>query len=95
MRSASGGPPPFDLSKINFEALAKRFKQTQHKNTELEALKAAIRSKLEVMLRLNQTRADFALKFEALIESYKADSRSIEDLFAEPLSLTQNLTDEE
>ena len=89
------GPPPLDLSKINFEALAKRFKQTAHKNTELEALKAAIRSKLEAMIRLNQTRADFALKFEELIESYNAGSRSIEDLFAELLSLSQNLSEEE
>lgn len=89
------GPPPLDLSKINFEALAKRFKQTPHKNTELEALKAAIRSKLEVMISLNQTRADFALKFEALIETYNAGSRSIEDLFAELLALSQSLSDEE
>ena len=89
------GPPPLDLSKINFEALAKRFQQTPHKNTELEALKAAIRAKLEVMIRLNQTRADFALKFEALIESYNAGSRSIEDLFAELLALSQSLSAEE
>lgn len=89
------GPPPLDLSKINFEALAKRFKQTPHKNTELEALKAAIRAKLEVMIRLNQTRADFALKFEALIESYNAGSRSIEDLFAELVALSQSLSHEE
>ena len=89
------GPPPLDLSKINFEALAKRFKQTRHKNTELEALKAAIRAKLEVMIRLNQTRADFALKFEALIESYNAGSRNIEDLFAELVALSQSLNAEQ
>jgi hypothetical protein len=38
-----GGPPAIDLSKINFEALAQRFKASKHKNTDLEALKAAIR----------------------------------------------------
>ena len=37
------GPLPLDLSKINFEALAKRFKNSPRKNTELEVLKAAIR----------------------------------------------------
>ena len=37
------GPPALDLSKINFEALAKRFAETKHKNTDLEVLKAAIR----------------------------------------------------
>ncbi len=39
------GPPAIDLSKINFEALAKRFKNSKHQNTDLEALKAAIRAK--------------------------------------------------
>ena len=33
-----------DLSKIDFEALSKRFKQSPHKNTDLEVLKAVIRA---------------------------------------------------
>ena len=74
------GPPPLDLSKINFEALAQRFKQSKHKNTDLEVLKAAIRGQLEKMISLNRARADFSEKFEALIESYNAGSRSIEEL---------------
>jgi type I restriction enzyme R subunit len=77
------GPPALDLSKINFEALAQRFKQSKHKNTDLEVLKAAIRAQLEKMIQLNRTRTDFAEKFEALIENYNAGSRSIEELFAE------------
>jgi type I restriction enzyme R subunit len=60
------------LSKINFEALANRFKQSRHKNTDLEVLKIAIRAKLEKMVALNRIRADFSEKFEALIESYNA-----------------------
>src|SRR5262245_50847533 len=75
------GPPPLDLSKINFEALASRFQASTHKNTDLEVLKAAIRAHLEKLIRLNPTRADFAEKFEALIESYNVGSRSIEELF--------------
>jgi hypothetical protein len=35
----------------------------------LEVLKAAIRARLEKLIRLNKTRADFAEKFEELIES--------------------------
>jgi type I restriction enzyme, R subunit len=89
------GPPALDLSKINFEALAKRFEKSRHKNTELEVLKAAIRAQLEKMLRLNRTRADFAEKFEALIESYNAGSRSIEELFAELVRLSNSLNDEQ
>ena len=89
------GPPAVDLSKINFEALARRFRQSKHQNTELEALKAAIRARLERLILLNRTRADFAEKFEALIESYNAGSRSIEQLFEELLNLSNSLDDEQ
>jgi type I restriction enzyme R subunit len=90
-----GGPPAIDLSKINFEVLAERFKESKHKNTDLEALKAAIASKLEKLVRLNRTRADFAEKFEALIESYNNGSRNIEQLFEELLKLSNNLDEEQ
>jgi len=89
------GPPALDLSKINFEALAQRFKESKHKNTDLEVLKAAIRAQLEKMVQLNRTRADFAEKFEALIESYNAGSRSIEELFEELVKLSNSLNDEQ
>lgn len=87
--------PALDLSKINFEALAKRFKEAKHKNTDLEVLKAAIRAQLEKMIQLNRTRADFAGKFEALIDSYNAGSRNIEELFEELVKLSNSLNDEE
>jgi type I restriction enzyme R subunit len=89
------GPPALDLSKINFEALASRFKQSKHKNTDLEVLKAAIRAQLAKMIQLNRTRADFAEKFEALIESYNAGSATIEALYAELLNLSNSLDDEQ
>lgn len=89
------GPPALDLSKINFEALARRFKETKHRNTELEALKAAIRARLDKMIQLNPMRADFASKFEELIESYNAGSRSIEELFDELLRLSNGLNEEQ
>jgi len=89
------GPPAIDLSNINFEALAQRFKNSQHKNTEIEALKSAIKAKVESLIRLNRTRTDFAEKFEALIESYNAGSRSIEQLFEELLTLSNSLDEEE
>jgi len=89
------GPPAIDLSKINFEALAERFKESKHKNTDLEALKAAIAAKLEKLVRLNRTRADFAEKFESLIESYNNGSRNIEQLFEELLKLSNSLDNEQ
>jgi type I restriction enzyme R subunit len=75
--------------------LAKRFKKSKHKNTDLEVLKAAIRAQLEKLIRLNKTRADFAEKFEELIESYNNGSRNIEDLFNELVALSRNLSDEQ
>ena len=89
------GPPALDLSKINFEALANRFERSKHKNTELEVLKAAIRAKLEKLVALNRTRADFSEKFEELIESYNAGSRTIEALYQELLNLSNSLSTEE
>ncbi|GAB1719602.1 MAG: DEAD/DEAH box helicase [Nitrosospira sp.] len=89
------GPPALDLSRINFEALARRFEKSRHKNTDLEVLKAAIRSQLEKMIQLNRTRADFAEKFEALIEGYNAGSATIEALYNELLKLSNSLNDEQ
>jgi type I restriction enzyme R subunit len=87
--------PVMDLSKIDFEALRKRFKQAEHQNTDIEILKAAIRAQLEKLIRLNKTRADFAEKFEALIESYNNGSRNIEELFEELVRFSHSLSDEQ
>ena len=89
------GPAPLDLSKINFAALADKFKASRHKNTDIEVLKAAIRAQLERLIQLNRTRADFAEKFEALIESYNTGSRSIEELFDELVKISNNLNEEQ
>lgn len=95
MEILEDGPPAIDLSKINFEALADRFKQSKHKNTDLETLKAAIAAKIEKLVRLNRTRTDFTEKFEALIESYNNGSRNIEQLFEDLLKLSIGLDDEQ
>ncbi|MBI5800672.1 MAG: type I restriction endonuclease subunit R, partial [Verrucomicrobia bacterium] len=87
--------PVMDLSKIDFHALAAKFKESKHQNTDLEVLKAAIRAQLEKLIRLNKTRADFAEKFEELIESYNRGSGSIEELFEELVKLSRNLSEEQ
>jgi len=87
--------PAMDLSKIDFEALRKRFKEAKHKNTDLEMLKAAVRAQLERLIRLNKTRMDFQEKFEELIDSYNNGSRNIEELFEELLKLSRSLTQEQ
>jgi len=84
-----------DLSKIDFEALKKRFKDKKPRNTDLEHLKAAVRMQLERMVRLNRTRADYLEKFRELIDSYNAGSRNIEEVFKDLLALSKVLTEEQ
>jgi len=87
--------PAIDLSKIDFEALAKRFEKKKPKSADLERLKAAVRVQLERMVRLNRTRADYLEKFQALIDDYNAGSRNIEDIFRDLLALSGALTEEQ
>ena len=84
-----------DLTKIDFEALAKRFGTSKTKNIDLEQLKAAIRSQLDTLIRLNRTRADYLMKFEELIDAYNVGSRNIDELFKELLALSRSLNDEQ
>ena len=95
-----GGSPTaahgrIDLSKIDFEALAKRFEKKRPTNTDLERLKAAVRAQLERMIRFNRTRADYLDKFQTLIDAYNNGSRNIEEIFKELLALSRVLTDEQ
>jgi type I restriction enzyme R subunit len=89
------GPPSIDLSKIDFQALADKFKTKRHKKTELEELKALIAAHLARMVQLNPTRADFRETFEALIASYNAGSRSVEEIYKQLLQLSLQLSQEQ
>lgn len=84
-----------DLSKIDFEALGRRFDKKHATNSDLERLKAAVKAQLERMVRLNRTRADYLEKFEALIDAYNAGSRNIEEIFRDLLALSRTLTEEQ
>ncbi|MDP1634370.1 MAG: DUF3387 domain-containing protein, partial [Gallionellaceae bacterium] len=95
IRQPTKGYGQIDLSKINFEALRKRFENKKPTNTDIERLKAAVRAQLERMVRLNPTRADYLQKFQELIEGYNCGSRNIEEIFKELLALSQILTEEQ
>ena len=95
IKDASIGPYGIDLSKIDFEALAKRFEKEKPRNTDLERLKAAVRAQLERMVRLNRTRADYLEKFQALINDYNSGSRNIEEIFRDLVALSRVLTAEQ
>ena len=95
IRADGDGRAIIDLAKIDFEKLAKRFKQSKKKNIDLEQLKAAIRAQLDKLIRLNKTRADYLSKFEELIESYNSGSRTIQELFEELLAFSRGLNEEQ
>ena len=85
-----------DLSKINFEVLAKKFKESKQKNLDLERLKAAIRATLDKIVHMHRAlRMDYQQKFEELIADYNAGSLNIDQLFAALLEQSRQLTEEE
>ncbi len=84
-----------DLSKIDFEALAEKFKTSKTRHIDLETLKAAIQAMLDRLIRFNSTRADFQEQFEAMIAAYNNGSRNIDELFNELLQFSRALTEEE
>ncbi len=87
--------PKIDLSKIDFEALNAKFKKSQQKQTEIEALKAAIKAQLDKLILLNKTRIDFLDKFNQLIDAYNTGAASIEQLFEELVNLAQGMSAEQ
>jgi type I restriction enzyme R subunit len=90
-----GGAATLDLSKIDFEALANRFKKSTKKATELEVLRVAVEAQLSRVMEENPTRTDFGEKFQALIDEYNSGSRNIEQLFEQLLKLSQSLSEEQ
>jgi type I restriction enzyme R subunit len=84
-----------DLSKIDFEVLTRKFEKTPNKNIEAQQLRALIERKLDNLIRLNTSRYDFLDRFQKMIEAYNSGALSIEQLFSELVSFTQDLSDEE
>ena len=71
-----------DLSKIDFEALQAKF-SAGRKRTEAEKLRNLISQKLDCMVKLNRSRADYLERFQKLIDEYNSGSKNIEAFFEE------------
>ncbi|RPI75776.1 MAG: DUF3387 domain-containing protein, partial [Desulfobacteraceae bacterium] len=83
-----------DLSKIDFEKLAEKFKSGR-KRTINERLKGAVAQKLIAMVRLNRARMDYLEQFQAMIDAYNAGSLNAEEFFEQLLAFAQSLNAEE
>ena len=84
-----------DLSKIDFDVLERKFAKNPNKNIEAQQLRALIERKLDNLIRLNASRYDFLDRFQKMIEAYNSGALSIEQLFAELVTFTKDLSDEE
>jgi type I restriction enzyme R subunit len=85
---------PYDLSKIDFEALRKQFERGRRR-TEALKLRSTVDAKLRQMIRLNKSRLDYLAEFQRLIDEYNAGSRNVEELFDALVTFAQRLDEEE
>ena len=83
-----------DLSEINFDALAEKFKAGR-KNTVNEQVKGALARKVTALVRLNHTRMDYLERFQELITAYNAGSLNAEELFRQLMLFARDLDEEE
>jgi type I restriction enzyme R subunit len=83
-----------DLSGIDFEALAKKFK-TGRKRTMNEKLKGMVAQKLMALVQLNRMRMNFMERFQAMIDEYNAGSLNAEEFFQQLVTFAQSLNEEE
>jgi len=83
-----------DLSKIDFDAMRKKF-ESGRKRTEIERLKAALERKVREMVALNRTRMDYLERFLRLIDDYNSGAHNVEAMFDELLNFANSLHKEE
>lgn len=84
-----------DLSEVDFEVLKKKFARSTSRNIQVQQLRALIEQKLDKLIRLNATRYDFLDRFQKMVEDYNNGALSIEVLFDELVTLSQELNEEE
>ena len=83
-----------DLSKIDFDAIKKKFINSR-KHIEAEKLKSAINQKLTAMLRLNKSRISFLEKFKELLNEYNSGSINVEEFFRKLMEFAKGLSEED
>ena len=96
-QGAEGTPSQvYDLSKIDFELLAKEFAQSEHKSSTTKSLKDAVENRLRRLLEMNPLRTDFQDRYEQLVKQYNNEHERvvIEQIFAELLKMSQEMDTE-
>jgi len=96
IRTAAEGDhidPYINLSKIDFESLAKQF--GNNKRAETERLAALLKGRAEAAGSVNPTRIEFVERIEALIADYNAGSLNIDEYLRRLVALSGDLSVEE
>lgn len=96
IRTAAEGQrvdPFIDLSKIDFESLAKQFGDKPR--AETERLAALLKARAERGAAINPTRIEFVERIEALIADYNAGSLNIDEYLRRLVALSGDLNAEE
>ncbi len=87
----------FDISKIDFDLLAREFARVRHKNLLIKDLDDLVQVRLEKTLAINPSRIDYYIRYMKIIEEYNSeqDRSTIEKTFMELMNLAQSMSDEQ
>ena len=88
------GEHPIDLSRIDFDALRRKFFEGK-RNIEIARIKKAVSKKLNDMVRLNKSRMDYLERFQKLIDEYNSGAINNEIFFDRLLTFVKRLNEEE
>ena len=89
------GKPRIDLRTLNFEKLEKKFKQTELKYLAIVDLKEFLQHQLDIMLRRNTTRIDFAERMQEIIDRYNSKTSDVNKFFEELKEYAEKLRNED
>lgn len=87
----------FDISKIDFDLLAREFLKSKRKNLILKDVEELIQKKLDAMLAANPNRMNYYDRYQQIIADYNSeqDRATIEKTFTDLMNIASELTEEE
>jgi hypothetical protein len=83
------------LGSIDFEALARFFAKSKHKASTADAATAAVKRKVDSLVRMNPTREGLREQLERLIADYNEGAHSTKQFFDELLAFMKKVEGEE
>lgn len=87
----------YNISMIDFERLAARFKNVKNKNLLLKEIREVVEDRMEMLIKRNPMRVDYYEHYKQIIEEYNKDidKTEIEKIFLALTKLAQDLDEEE